>query len=201
MKKLAAAVLALTLTLGMGLTAFAAPSPEKEVTVSGATNAQGQKVEVTVTKVAEDETQVKAVQAEAEKKAVELSSSKDITVTALASAEVSVPAGTVVNESNPITVVFNVPTVQAGWTVFALHQKADGTWEKLSTVVANGTVTVKFTSLSPVVFVREETVAAAPGQPVYSPEWYEQQKALYSGNNAASNAATTAGITSPKTGE
>ena len=121
MKKIVAAVLALTLTLGMGLTAFAAPSPEKGTGVTNATTSEPG-VTVEVEKIADETAKVAA----AEKEAAATVAS-NVKVTVLASAEVT--ANRAVTKDAPLTITFNVPTVQAGWTVFALHQKADGTWE------------------------------------------------------------------------
>ena len=55
-------------------------------------------------------------------------------------------------------ITFDVSGVKAGQKVNVLHQKADGTWEKIANVVVgDGTVTATFTSLSPVAFVVEGT--------------------------------------------
>lgn len=58
-----------------------------------------------------------------------------------------------------IAVPVAVEGIKAGDKVAVLHQKADTTWESLPIEnVADGVITAKFTSFSPVVVVRVETV-------------------------------------------
>lgn len=58
------------------------------------------------------------------------------------------------------TLTFNISGIVAGENVTVLHQKKDGTWEKISAdKVGTGTVTATFTSLSPVAFVVDGTSA------------------------------------------
>ncbi len=58
------------------------------------------------------------------------------------------------------TITFNVGGVVAGQKIAVLHQLADGSWEVLTPdAVGNGTVTVTFTSLSPVAFVAYDASA------------------------------------------
>jgi len=55
-------------------------------------------------------------------------------------------------------ITFDVSGVKAGQLITVLHQKSDGTWEKIADAKAgDGTVTATFTSLSPVAFVVEGT--------------------------------------------
>lgn len=69
--------------------------------------------------------------------------------------------GSGVSESNPVTVTFQVPGVNANDAITLVHKKADGTWETIVGTAGNGTVTATFTSFSPVAFVR---TGVAPAQ-------------------------------------
>ena len=78
--------------------------------------------------------------------------------------DVSLPTGTTFSK---VQLTFNVPGIVAGQSVYVLHQKADGSWEKITPdAVGNGTVTATFTSLSPVAIVAAnasaQTGEAAP---------------------------------------
>lgn len=93
--------------------------------------------------------------------------------TAIAAADISLQSGTV-SESNPITVTFSIQGVATGDTISVIHKKADGTWEKLAGTAGDGTVTVTFTSLSPVLFARTTppapTPTPTPTTPVVNPQ-------------------------------
>ena len=78
--------------------------------------------------------------------------------------DVSSPTGTTFSK---VQLTFNVPGIVAGQSVYVLHQKADGSWEKITPdAVGNGTVTATFTSLSPIAIVAAnasaQTGEAAP---------------------------------------
>lgn len=180
MKKIVTTALALVLTLGMGVTAFAAPSVSTEVKASDATDSKGNKVEVTVNVATEE------VKTEAAAKATELVGEGS---SVLATVDVTLP--TAVSKENPVTITFSVPGVKAGDAVSVLHQKHDGTWEKLAGIAGDGTVTVTFTELSPIAFVLEKAAT-----PVADPE-NPAKNDIYLNNTTT----TQAGVTSPKTGE
>lgn len=58
------------------------------------------------------------------------------------------------------TITFNVGGVVEGQKITVLHQLDNGTWEQITPdAVGNGTVTVTFTSLSPVAFVAYDASA------------------------------------------
>jgi LPXTG-motif cell wall-anchored protein len=58
-------------------------------------------------------------------------------------------------QGTPITITFNLHNVLAGDSLVILHQKQDGTWETIiPDKVEDGKVTVSFTSLSPVAFIK-----------------------------------------------
>ena len=134
MKKKLAALLAVVMVLSMGLTAFAADSPKAEAPEGVSTDTK----DVTVTKVTDE----KAVK-EAETRAAAINKNAKI----LASFDVTGPVGT------PIT--FKIPAVKKGANIVLLHQKNDGTWERIKPdVVGDGYIVATFSSYSNV-FVLE----------------------------------------------
>ena len=183
MKKIITAALALVLTLGMSVTAFAASS----VTVSQPTakDSNGNAVAVTVSELT-TATKEESVSEAQTRYGVAPLWSKDINV-----------AGA--SATNPITITIPVAGVNSGDTIVVLHKRStDNVWEVLSGVAGNGTVAVTVTSCSPFAVVRTATATAAETT-TYSPEWYEEQKALYNGNATSDTAATSA--VSPKTAD
>lgn len=164
MKKKLTAILAAVMVLALNLSAFAAPSVTT-VTAdkTGATQTAGalaDGVSVKTSGIVINGTQqtvtpvVKSVSA--------------ATVTSAQTAAKSLVSANanllkLVDVSLPVSftsakITFDVSGVKAGQKVTVLHQKADGTWEKISNVVVgDGTVTATFTSLSPVAFVVEGT--------------------------------------------
>jgi arabinogalactan endo-1,4-beta-galactosidase len=67
-------------------------------------------------------------------------------------------------QGTPITITFNLYNIFAGDSLLVLHQKPDGSWEYIvPDKVEDGSVTVTFTSLSPVAFVKlSDTNLSAP---------------------------------------
>lgn len=188
MKKKFISVVTALMVLAMGTTVFAA-SPSTAGTkeesykaaVSEVTTAEG----TAVTVKAASEEQVKAAEAV-----------ENVTVKAVIDVDITLAAG------ETATLTFKVPSVKAGSSIQVLHW--DGAkWESSSVSnvkVEEGKVTATFSSLSPIAIVEAQTVAeAVSAAPVYSPEWYEAQKAANTDNSAAAAAAST--VTSPKTGE
>lgn len=183
MKKMIATVAALTLTLAMSVTVSAAPSvtnPSTQGTTQnwGTTNssatttigsvtylryyepvqaaakdANGNEVTVTIT-------QLTAEQKAEAREEVEAVFGGNVDVFAAADYDV---AGA--SESNPITVVFETAGVHAGDAVYVLHKhSSDGKWYKEGATATEGKVTAVFTSFSPMVIVRDHTVAASGEQ-------------------------------------
>lgn len=202
-KKLITLALACVLTLGMSVTAFAAPSvgsPSTTQSVTTATDSNGNPVEITVTTITEEE------MTEVTNRARNLYGSAPIYT-----ADFSVAGA---SESNPITIRWAAPAIQAGDRVVILH-KVNGVWrEETNVSVTDGAVYVTVTSCSPFAMVR----AAATGTNTntntntntgddlpWAPEYYENLQAMYGGNNAAAPAATTAApaaaVASPKTAD
>lgn len=173
MKKKLAALLAAVMVLATGITAYAAPSvttataDTKNVEKSIAVLAEGVTISsdgIKIDGVDKAVTpQIKTVSSEkvaaAKEAAKSLVSEK---ANLLKMVDVSLPV-----DFKSATITFDVSGVKAGQKVAVLHQKADGTWEKISDVtVTDGKVTATFTSLSPIAFVVEgtsdKTGAAAP---------------------------------------
>lgn len=177
MKKVITTALAFILTLGMSVTAFAAASPNAGVTGGATTLADGTSYEAEITALDSATTAV------AQEKAKELVGANSQVLKAV---EVTLPA--TVSASNPATVEFVLSDVTAGTALVALHQKADGTWEKLDCTWKDGKVYVTFTSLSPVVFATVDTASGSSDSQSGSTD-----------SSAASSAST--GVTSPKTAD
>jgi hypothetical protein len=177
MKKFITLLCAVVLAFSMGMVAFASASPSSSSNESAPanvytpTNEKGEadtagKVGVYETvKIPGNENAkvvVAAVSTTVKAAAVEQAAALGYASAPFAYVDVNVEgykAGT------PVTVPFNLVNVVAGDNIVVLHQKADGTWETIiPDKVEDGKVTVSFTSLSPVVFVRG-TVAPAVASP------------------------------------
>lgn len=224
-KKIFTAVLSMVLCLGMSVTVMATPSDTSTPSASG-TDSNGNKIEVVLDQNGADGTteaekkatkavwdKVTAAQAGGEEAVnnvwkefvsgvsgmnvtgIDWNASKMIKLTS------TVDATTL---AKGVNITFSAPGINKGDTVAVLHLKADGTWESISAVAGDGSITGKFTSLSPVWYFKVnlasvEAPAGTPAEtPIYSPEWYEAQKALYTDNSAA---AGTDAVTSPKTAD
>lgn len=190
-KKLITLALACVLTLGMSMTAFAAPSvgsPSTTQSVTTATDSNGNPVEITVTSITEEE------MTEVTNRARNLYGSAPIYT-----ADFSVAGA---SESNPITIRWAAPAIQAGDRVVILH-KVNGVWrEETNVSVTDGAVYVTVTSCSPFAMVR--VVATGDDLP-WAPEYYENLQAMYGGSAAeaapASAATAAASVASPKTAD
>lgn len=98
------------------------------------------------------------------------------------------PAG-VTMPAEGIDITINAPYAKAGDDVwFMLHLKDDGTWEYIKTTAGNGTLTGRFTSLSPVY------VIGAPGAKAPA-------AAGTTGTTTTTDTKTAPATTAPKTGE
>lgn len=126
--------------------------------IQSATDAQGNPVNVTVAPLAAD------------MKSIAVTQAYDLfhCDTPIAAADVNLD-GTNVSADNPVTVTFSIAGVNAGDTIAVIHKKSDGSWENLPGTVANGTVTVTFTSFSPVLFARPAATTAIPEKPAETP--------------------------------
>ena len=139
-KKLMGLLTAITV-LSMGMTAFAAESPKsasKDVT-SDTTNVEVYTASATTAKAA-------ATEAEKISKKAEVLATVDVVYT-----------GSKADLAKGVEIKLSVPgvKVEKGYTYIILHQKADGTWERVPvTGYGEGWITGKFTDLSPVAIVK-----------------------------------------------
>ena len=163
MKKKMVALFAALMVLSMTTPVFAAPSVTAEDIAKPVESAvavvNGQQVKLTVEKV-----EGKTLETVYEKveKAVAQSTNKAEKQSVVAVVNVSLPTGVKMPEGG-IEITFDVDGVVAGDKIYLLHGKADGTWETITpSKVADGKVTAKFTSLSPVAIVKVTGAAASP---------------------------------------
>ncbi|MDR2042759.1 MAG: LPXTG cell wall anchor domain-containing protein [Clostridium sp.] len=181
MKKFFALCCAGVLAFSLSLTAFAANSPQTTYTPNtGDSKADFDAVVSTWEKAKFGNTTgtavVNAMTADEQAGLKEYAASLGLAQQPFAYANVQV-VGYV---SGLVTITFNLNNIRAGDNILVLHQVKAGQWENITPDrVGNGTVTVTFSSLSPVAFVYGEEATAeeevgAPAKP---------------------------GITSPKTGD
>lgn len=168
MKKFMALLCAGVLACSMSLVALAAPSPDKNTTTDNTVVGNSTVETVRVwDKVLVDGKETDGTVSVAAAAAAKVDEAK-AQATALVSKNATVLDVVEVSFSgtfSKITIPFNLKNVVAGQNIVALHQKADGTWEKITPdKVENGKVTVTFSSLSPVAFV------VADGAAVKSPK-------------------------------
>ena len=164
MKKFAATLAAL-LVLSCGTTVLASPSisspdASEEVKIAAAVDATGKTVEA----------EIEEGSAALVEEAKEVAAEKSANSTVLAVVDVTVPEGT-----GKVTITFEVTGVtkaDAG-KIYVLHEKSNGVWEVIHPdKVEDGKITVTFTSLSPVAFVKiADTATTLPktGAPVVLP--------------------------------
>lgn len=161
-KRLFALASALILTFGMSVSVFAADSASADTTTTTVvavsvdtpisdTQASEFAKSTTVTSSVEG-AKVQAVTASvANTAAAEAKASVGSNAAIATVVDLSVPEGTGVADFT-----LSVPTVKAGQRIVVLHQKKDGTWEKIDpTSVKDGAVSFTLTSYSPIAIVIE----------------------------------------------
>lgn len=205
MKKYTMLALTGMLVLAMNVNVFAAGSPKTTIDVMQTVVVDGSEVKAEViVNNSKDETIIK-------KDAVD--------TTAKNAAEAAVNSGIVTKENNtkvvgtlvgavvdvqmngeitpsaekPVTLTFTITGIKANDVIIAAHQKHDGTWEYLRTTTGEGTVSVQFTSLSPVAFIKVTTEEIAEQETTEEAEAEEQETEEQDDVNSSS--------TSPKTGD
>ncbi len=172
MKRKFAKVLAVAcaLSMALGASAFAAPSTSSDTTdtTDAQKPAESYSEGVTVGKITVNGQEVTptvkpATNAQVAAAKEEAKNLVAATATVLKAFDITLPEG---DYSAGVKVTIGVPEVKAGQKIAVLHQKADGTWEKLAVnEVANGSVTATFYSFSPVAIVLESPEPAqAPDQ-------------------------------------
>lgn len=161
-KRLFALASALILTFGMSVSVFAADSASADTTTTTVvavsvdtpisdTQASEFAKSTTVTSSVEG-AKVQAVSATvANTAAAEAKASVGSNAAIATVVDLSVPEGT-----GAADFTLSVPTVKAGQRIVVLHQKKDGTWEKIDpTSVKDGAVSFTLTSYSPIAIVIE----------------------------------------------
>lgn len=136
--------------------------------VNSATDKQGNPVTVTTSPLSEDH---KAVAMTYGYDLVDYNYEKE-ELKFFAAVEVNLE-GSGVSAENPVTVEFAVDGVKEGDTVYVIHYNSTtNEWERLPGTAGNGTVTVTFTSFSPVAFasvVGRTTSVTTPTTPTQTP--------------------------------
>ncbi len=154
MKKIMTIAMAFVLTMGMTVTAFAAGSPVTSVNAGDTVKVGDEEVKAEVKVTTVDET----VSNEAAKVAGALTTVDDKTVEATIIGDVvdvKLPKDIVPTFEKPVTITFQVTGVSSDDKIIVAHKKENGEWEYITpTAIANGSVTVPFTSLSPVAFIK-----------------------------------------------
>lgn len=181
--------MAFVLTMGMTVTAFAAGSPVTSVNAGDTVTINGEEVkaDVKVTTVKEDVSQEAATVAGA----ITTINDTDVEATIIGDVvDVALPDDIVPTVEKPVTITFQVTGVSSDDKIIVAHKKQDGEWEYITpTAVANGSVTVPFTSLSPVAFIKvTENVKA-------------DTEGINTTDTADENSSESDSAKSPKTGE
>lgn len=218
MKKKLAAILAGLLVLTMGTTVFAQTDGSPSVD-SKAQEAEKYKQNISSIEISSGTVSVKAADPKVMDEAKAEAAKAGTVDNVLAMADVH---PSVEDASSGLTVKFYISGVSKGDNVYALHQKADGTWEVCNTVVGNGYVKVTLYSFSTVAIVKyDDGVVVTPTQQITSKDNTDDGNttnnttnntignAAASDNNGAAaggaavtrtSAGSSGAATSPKTG-
>lgn len=203
MKKKLLAVLAAVMTVVSSLgTAMAAPSPTNTVSVTGGATitVNGQRVTVTAEQL-EEATTITAVSSAVEaifadmndEAALEEALGEEIAAQVEGMAVAQLFDLSLDMEFDSVTLTLQVSGVSAGDTVKVLHQKHSGAWELITPdSVANGSITVTFTELSPVAILVDKASGGTSGGGTSG--------SGTSGSGTSGSGTKKPGTTSPKTG-
>lgn len=158
MKKFMAFLCAGILACSMSVMTFAAESPNTTVvqpTVEEKSNSTVEGVRIWNSVIVDGKEVAGAVKVDAAPAAtVEAAKAQAAALVSKQATVLEVVEVTFPESFKSITIPFNLKNIVNGQNIVALHQKKDGTWEKIKPdKVENGVVTVTFTSLSPVAFV------------------------------------------------
>ena len=165
MKKKLAAILAGLLVLTMGTTVFAQTDGSPSVD-SKAQEAEKYKQNISSIEISSGTVSVKAADPKVMDEAKAEAAKAGTVDNVLAMADVH---PSVEDASSGLTVKFYISGVSKGDNVYALHQKADGTWEVCNTVVGNGYVKVTLYSFSTVAIVKyDDGAVVTPTQQITS---------------------------------
>lgn len=165
MKKKLAAILAGLLVLTMGTTVFAQTDGSPSVD-SKAQEAEKYKQNISSIEISSGTVSVKAADPKVMDEAKAEAAKAGAVDNVLAMADVH---PSVEDASSGLTVKFYISGVSKGDNVYALHQKADGTWEVCNTVVGNGYVKVTLYSFSTIAIVKyDDGAVVTPTQQINS---------------------------------
>ena len=163
MKKKLAAILAGLLVLTMGTTVFAQTDGSPSVD-SKAQEAEKYKQNISSIEISSGTVSVKAADPKVMDEAKAEAAKAGTVDSVLAMADVH---PSVEDASSGLTVKFYISGVSKGDNVYALHQKADGTWEVCNTVVGNGYVKVTLYSFSTIAIVKyDDGAVVTPTQQI-----------------------------------
>ena len=163
MKKKLAAILAGLLVLTMGTTVFAQTDGSPSVD-SKAQEAEKYKQNISSIEISSGTVPVKAADPKVMDEAKAEAAKAGAVDNVLAMADVH---PSVEDASSGLTVKFYISGVSKGDNVYALHQKADGTWEVCNTVVGNGYVKVTLYSFSTIAIVKyDDGAVVTPTQQI-----------------------------------
>ena len=163
MKKKLAAILAGLLVLTMGTTVFAQTDGSPSVD-SKAQEAEKYKQNISSIEISSGTVSVKAADPKVMDEAKAEAAKAGAVDNVLAMADVH---PSVEDASSGLTVKFYISGVSKGDNVYALHQKADGTWEVCNTVVGNGYVKVTLYSFSTIAIVKyDDGAVVTPTQQI-----------------------------------
>lgn len=163
MKKKLAAILAGLLVLTMGTTVFAQTDGSPSVD-SKAQEAEKYKQNISSIEISSGTVSVKAADPKVMDEAKAEAAKAGTVDNVLAMADVH---PSVEDASSGLTVKFYISGVSKGDNVYALHQKADGTWEVCNTVVGNGYVKVTLYSFSTIAIVKyDDSAVVTPTQQI-----------------------------------
>lgn len=163
MKKKLAAILAGLLVLTMGTTVFAQTDGSPSVD-SKAQEAEKYKQNISSIEISSGTVSVKAADPKVMDEAKAEAAKAGTVDNVLAMADVH---PSVEDASSGLTVKFYISGVSKGDNVYALHQKADGTFEVCNTVVGNGYVKVTLYSFSTIAIVKyDDGAVVTPTQQI-----------------------------------
>lgn len=186
MKKKLAAILAGLLVLTMGTTVFAQTDGSASVD-SKAQEAEKYKQNISSIEISSGTVSVKAADPKVMDEAKAEAAKAGAVDNVLAMADVH---PSVEDASSGLTVKFYISGVSKGDNVYALHQKADGTWEVCNTVVGNGYVKVTLYSFSTIAIVKyDDGAVVTPTQQINSKDDTDD------GNTTNNTTNTTTGDT------
>lgn len=187
MKKKLAAILAGLLVLTMGTTVFAQTDGSASVD-SKAQEAEKYKQNISSIEISSGTVSVKAADPKVMDEAKAEAAKAGAVDNVLAMADVH---PSVEDASSGLTVKFYISGVSKGDNVYALHQKADGTWEVCNTVVGNGYVKVTLYSFSTIAIVKyDDGAVVTPTQQINSKDDTDDGNTTNNTTNTTTNNTT-----------